>query len=455
MIKHNEVEEIKKLIKNGFDLELISFELDIPIEEIRQCKLELETIKKSNSVKTYSAREIIDSKNKHAHSKMQQMRERYKKLFFKSNNVEVKRPKELSKQEIELINSVITEIEEIVKEMRNLSKKERIKGANAILTELKKIEEYQLTIEQAEKLHFLMQSEELKKLNLSTTDKSDFYMNKNRRTIIRKLAEAVDIAQLQTEDLEELKVLEKKLTSKMEQNNQIFVAAVKSRIENKISKINQQKTIDRIRNDISADIEVIIKEVANGTLDIKIANEIIDKEAKKRVESKTKTRFSLTEEQEKKQILIQIRTFLMKKPEKYHIENPEITIMQMQELCGGELEQALRTVVNNLTGIKDFERAKEVCDRFSSEDKESPLSKYIRSLRNGIRNAEISDIVLKGISMNGTEEEERAYFELIEKGLKMGNVKLGAISLGKSQDGLRTITLDDIWTDENQKEKSF
>lgn len=82
MIKHNEVEEIKKLIENGFDLELISFELDIPIEEIRQCKLELETIKRSNSLTTYSAREIIDSKNKYAHSKMQQMRERYKKIFF-------------------------------------------------------------------------------------------------------------------------------------------------------------------------------------------------------------------------------------------------------------------------------------------------------------------------------------------------------------------------------------
>lgn len=108
---------------------------------------------------------------------------------------------------------------------------------------------------------------------------------------------------------------------------------------------------------------------------------------------------------------------------------------------GGELEQAIRTVVNNLIGVKDFERAKEVCNSFSSKDKE----KNIRLLRNEIRNAEISDIVLKGISMNGTEEEERRYFELIEKGLKMGNIKLGAISLGKSKDGLRNIYLSDIW----------
>lgn len=355
--------------------------------------------------------------------------------------MEVKLLKELSKQEIELINSVITKIEEIVKEMKNLSKKERRKVASGILAELKKIEDYQLTIEQAEKLHFLMQSEELEKLNLSTTDKIDFYINRNRKIIIRKLAESVDIAQSQAEDIEELKILEKKLTTKKEKNNQIFVDAVKSKIRNKIAKINQQKAIDRIRNDVPTDIAFIITEIANGTLDIKIANEIINKESKKRVESKSKNRFTLTEEQEKRQILIQIRTVLMEKPEQYHIENPERTIMQMQELCGGELEQAIRIVVNNLIGVKDFERAKEVCNSFSSKDKE----KNIRLLRNEIRNAEISDIVLKGISMNGTEEEERRYFELIEKGLKMGNIKLGAISLGKSKDGLRNIYLSDIW----------
>lgn len=90
MIKCNQVEEIKKLIKNGFDLELISFEFDIPIEEIRKYKSELETIKKSNSVKAYSDREIIDSKNKYSILKMEQLREKYKKLFFEGNKSKVK-----------------------------------------------------------------------------------------------------------------------------------------------------------------------------------------------------------------------------------------------------------------------------------------------------------------------------------------------------------------------------
>ena len=192
MIKHSEIEEIKKLIQNGFDLELMSFELDIPIEEIMQYKLELEKTNKSKPIKTYSAREIIDNKNKQAHSKMQQMREQYKRLFFKVDKVEVKTPKELTNQEIELINSVITEIEEIVKGMKNLSKKERRKGANVILTKIKKIENYQLTIEQSEKLHSLIQSEELEKLNLNTTDKIDFYINRTKKTIVKKLTDAMD-----------------------------------------------------------------------------------------------------------------------------------------------------------------------------------------------------------------------------------------------------------------------
>ena len=454
MLEYNKEKEIKNLIRKGFDLELLSFELDIPIEEIRKYKLELKNVGKDDSVRSYSAKGTENDKNKYGYLEMKQMRERYEKLFFRSNKTGVKIPNTLQKQDVELINSVIAEIEEIVDKIKELSKKERKKGASYIIEKLKKIEKYQLTIEQAEKLYYLLESETLKKLNLTSTDKIDYYMNKNRKAILKKLSTAIDIAQNQTEELEELKALERKLTMRMQQDSQIVVGGIKSKLRNKISKINQQQVIDRIRNDVPVNIEQIIKELANGTLDIQTANEIIEKEAKRRVESKPKTRFALTEEQETRQILIQIKTALMEKPEQYNIEKPEITIMQIQELCGGELEQAIRTVVKNLTGTKDFERAKEVCDKFSSKDKESPLSKYITKLRKEIRNEEIGDIVLKGINMSGTYEEEKEYFELIKKGLKMGNIKLGAVSLGESQDGLRTITLADIWTDENQREKS-
>ena len=48
MIKYSELYEIENLIKKGFDLELISFELDIPLNEIQQLYKKMNNQKKSN-----------------------------------------------------------------------------------------------------------------------------------------------------------------------------------------------------------------------------------------------------------------------------------------------------------------------------------------------------------------------------------------------------------------------
>ena len=91
-------EEIRNLIKNGFDLELISFELEIPIEQI---------IKIRSEIKTYSANEIINQENEKAHLEMEKMRKRYNKIFFKTNKSEIKEVKQLSKEKMDLVNSMI------------------------------------------------------------------------------------------------------------------------------------------------------------------------------------------------------------------------------------------------------------------------------------------------------------------------------------------------------------
>lgn len=430
MIKNNELSEIKELIEKGFDLELMSFELDIPLEDLIQLKKDIETSKKMK---------LANSKNP-----MEQVRERYNKLFFANYKKEVKIPKKLTMQQIELVNSVTTTIDKEIKEMKGLSKKEKRKNVNSILMLLKQIKDFNLSIEQAEKLYNLMQSSELEHLNLSIEDKMDYYVKINRDRIAKKFAKAIDYAHLQTSDFEELKALERKITPKMEKSNPIFIGGIRTNIYNKMSKIQQQIISERIRNDVPTSISAIINDIVIGKLDVQNANEIINSEAKKRVESKPKTRFSLTEEQERRQILIQIRTVLSDRAEQYRIENPEVAIMQIQKLCGGELEQSIRVVVKNLIGQKEFERAKQICNKYAlDEEKVTPV--FITRLKKEIRNKEISDTVLRGIAANGSLEEGIAFYNLIENGLKTGNVKPETISLGKSQDGLRTITLADVW----------
>ncbi len=61
MIRLNETEEIIRLIYNGFDLELLSFELDVPIEQLQEYKkrLELRQFAKE-SIKNNKVAEAID-----------------------------------------------------------------------------------------------------------------------------------------------------------------------------------------------------------------------------------------------------------------------------------------------------------------------------------------------------------------------------------------------------------
>ena len=190
--------------------------------------------------------------------------------------------------------------------------------------------------------------------------------------------------------------------------------------------------------------------LSEGTLDIENANEIINEEAKRRVQSKVKNKFSLTEEQERNQILFQIRTALEERTEQYSITNPEMTIYQLHNLCGDSLNQSVSSVINNLIKSKTFERAKKVYAKFENESQTEEYSDSMESIRKKIRNAEIGDMVLRGIMQNGNAKQDANYFELIEKGLKTGNVNKRSISLGKSQSGLINITLDDVWPDKEK-----
>ena len=154
---------------------------------------------------------------------------------------------------------------------------------------------------------------------------------------------------------------------------------------------------------------------------------------------------------------MQIKTLISERAEEYHINNPEKVIEQMQELIGGSIYDKINSVVSNLTERKEYKLASEICMKFSPHTDDCYDSKmiYMRDLKKKVRNAEIADMVLKGIYMNGTEEEEQRYFELIEEGINKGNVNPEVIFLGKSQDGLRTITLANIWENKKQKGRSY
>ena len=454
MTKYSELCEIEKLIKKGFDLELISFELDIPLKEIQQLHKIMKNQEKPTNNEENNHRKKTNNKEL-MNKKIEQMRERYQQLFFENNKKDNIAQIKVSEEETKQINLCISTIEEKIEEMKALPKREKRKIANEIISKMKEIQNYPLTIEQAEKLNFLLKSEELKRLSLDPLDKIDIIIYRYRKIMFKKLSEALDIAQCQTEDIEELNRLGRKITLEMQKENLISVNTVKSRIDTKVSKILQKQAIERIKNDMSENILGIIEDLVNGTLDMENAHTIIEEEAEKKLEKNPKNKFSLTKEQEERQILMKINMTIRDKADKFQIVDPEITILQLQELTQAPINQVIRTVVENLVSRKKFEEAKGICNEFLSKNKKGPFAIEMKDLKLRIRNAQIGDTVLKIINNNASEEEPQQYIELIEKEIEKGTIKLGAISLGKSQDGMRSIRLSDIWSgkSKNQKEK--
>lgn len=443
MEKQLSPEKIKYLIKK-YDMKLVSLEFKIPMETLMKYQQELleETRKKNRT---------ISSSNKTSYLKMQQMRGKYRELFANSatsnnttnNNTKTNTIEELSMQQLKEAETLISQIEQKAGGIINVSKLKKREIAISIIEDIKTLQQYQpLPLHLAQRFQVAIGSVDISSMPKDNSLASA--LHKAKRIGADKLVKAISIEVGRTENIEKLEELCKKLTTEIEKTNKMAVSSLRSSIQKKISDLKQRDIRTRL-NSVPENISGIIASLLNGEIDIEEANKVIIDEAKNRVASRPKTQFSVTEEQEVRQIGIQIRTAIMNNPGKYNITNPDSAINQLQQLCGIEQGEAVRTVVTNLIGKKHYEIAKMICRKFSGEDYQGTLPIYIRRLHEDIRNAEISDLVLRGLNMNGTPEELASYFGVIEMGLQKGNINTRAVSLGKSRDGLKEITLYDIW----------
>ena len=384
--------------------------------------------------------------NKKAISKMDELRENYYHLYYTGDSSILQDEVALTQQQIELIESVIQKVDETIDKIGDISKTEKRRFAIEILKEIRKIEKLQLTVGQAQNLLTLLKSAKLNKVNVGFNDNTDAYVWKARKIFTKNLISAIDIEQCKTTDIDDLKLLQRKITTEIEKENLILAKTVRDRIGNRIMEIQKQNAIERIKNDVSSEIDQVIRKLASGKLDdIEEANIVIEEESKRRFENKPKNKFSLTEEQEKNQLIIQIKKCLREQAEVYPIENPEITIQQLTDLIGGNFADVINIVGQNCIINRQFEKAKAICDKYEEKRDDVPQKSYIKRLRDDIKKAEIAEMILKSINKRGTVKEENRTFELIEEGLRRANIKLGAITLGKNQEGTKTITLEDIW----------
>lgn len=421
--------KIEELIKRGFDLEAISFEFGIPLQQLEQYKRDIEA---------------STSKNFSPISKMERVRQRYNKLFYGDDKKEP--VAELSEQDIELINAVISQIEAKVQQLESATKEQRRQIAHYIILNYRKIQNKQLTVEQAEKLYGLVDNEKLKKLNTTERDKTNYHMVSVKGQVVMNLVKAIEIKSKQTEDIDELRNLRAKLTLKMRIENPAIVPVATSMLEQRITEIQKKSIYDYDIYKIPINIFSVVLDLANGTVDIEQADKILEEEARKNGANRPKTKFAITPEQERKMLEMQIERCLIDQADIYDIKEPQTTVAQLMDLFKMPLDKAVRIAALNLVNREMFQEARMLYNRFYKPSQQ--ISQTIRTLRKEIRNAEIRKMVLRGINMSGTREEENRYFESIQNILESEDIKLSSILLGKNKDGSKQIRLSDVWEDQ-------
>ena len=437
------ISRISKLIDKGFDINLVSFEYDIPIQAI----IDYRRMIQEDNVRT---KRTLTGKE----SKMQIMKRKYYSLLGKkeeSKQVITENP--LSKTENEQINLAIEKIENSINDMKSADKKEKRRLVFLALEEIKKIKDYNLTLSQAEQILRLLNSNELNTIPiLNSQDKIYYLIRSARLKIGQRYLLCIEASQKSMSNLEELEALEKKLMSdKLQKSlNKFTVSALRSQIASKIERLKSEKAINDIRNNIPESIHLIISSLAEGSIDIKEAKKVIEEEAKRKMESKPKTKFSLSLEQEVGQISYQIRKVFVEKADKYKIEDTDLFLTQIMELCDIDDENAFSILVRNLINRKEYEKAREVCGKIPLKDEKGNVRMYLRNLKKEIVIAELGEIVFKGLNLRRTLEEENEYFNLIKEGLRKANITPKAVALPKSGDMSKAITLADIWPEDEQ-----
>ena len=442
-------EEVKRLIKKGeFELDLISFEYGIPMDIILNWKKELD------EEKELSKKKDKPKKDTEVYKKANDIIMSYNSLYNgdsrKKDAKEKRYRNELSGEQMAAIikkqsNKINGWIENLKEEQSSEEKAETVKNIVKEILSMENVQNLQLPIEIVDAYIGILFSKQIQEIGNNELRR---LLDRAKGVIGIQLARTIDAELEEINDIDSLKKLSARITPELLKGSMLLNSS-KLKISNKIIALQRANRNREMQYNISPKEESIIIGLTEGNLDIDMANYLIDKLAKERNSNRPKSKFAfITEEQERKQILMQIKNIIKEQGEKYPIKNVDDSITQIMKLCNISIDQAVTIVVEQKIKLKEYEEAKNICSKYNKGTPETVAS--INLLLKRIKVLEKSDIILKGIKKEATPDEEEKFFEIISQELamekSMGTIRLGAINLGMNKLGTRKITFGDVWS---------
>lgn len=427
-----ELDIVKELIKEGYDnLDTISFELDIPMETLREIKRKVEQ-EKSSAVQD----DIYVS------PKIEKMIRNYRNLFYGMNDtISGVEDKKTVNPKVEVYITKISDLQ---------NTQDSVARAVEIVKKLKQIENESFSSSQIETIVKMLYNKEIFYVAASAQNRGLIrIMQIYKQKYVTKLAQDIGQRKNITTDIAELKKLKLVLTPEMEREFPLCIAPVKMQIDAKISKIMRQNTLNKSENIFSDDIKKIASKLTSEEADVNSIEEDVENEIKNRMKLSNNSKFALKKEQQKEQVFYQVGTLLKVQADKYQVRDEEKTIDMIKTVFERDDANALKTVANNYIARKEYQKAYSICDRYEIiGNSQISICKMVKILRQNIKCAEIGDIILRGIKAGASYKELENFKDVVERGLQKYGLKPSSIPLGKNKDNTREITLADIMPDQ-------
>lgn len=444
---------LQGLIKDGFDINLIAFELDIPIEKLKEYQLELEK-SSSKNIDNLIYRKKVNNDISNMEKNINKMRKKYfslheknesKKSIFDDSIISVHK---VSVADLEKNNLMIDEIYRCFEEGNDKLPDEKRKIAREVYNTLcKSLDVKKLSLEQAVRLYDVLNHNLLKTYHRypGSDDVARKFLN-YKKDVIKVLFDYISEKSKYTDDLKELESL-KEIAFKIDDtDNKIVVSTIRGNITNKIRRIKNQRLTDELKV-VPEEIIKIVEQLVLGNLNIQNARKVIESEAEKLVQDKKANGYSQYKyEDAKKRLEDQIHALLREDAKKYRIECIEELIEDLEKLTNKTRDAIIRTIIANLTERGEYMRAKALCEMCKGTDRNSDEYKNFQGIKHSVERIEIGNSFLRLMNEINTKEEEIELYSKVMNARKNG-INLDNVSLGKSVTG-KELRLSYILDDE-------
>ena len=277
------------------------------------------------------------------------------------------------------------------------------------------IMQYKSEIEE-EKSQTRDQFEELKNKLIKIDEKGKTTRNTKltrslKNKISSELAEIIDRKLEETDDIDELKKLSKKITYDICSINEITLGASKRRVETKIQKLQQKAAIDKSIKNIPNNVIKLAHYIAGEQIDTEKIDMAINTEIQRMQETNGNKMFQLTDEDAKKRIISSIRYLLQTEGSGIAVKMPVVTTRILNKYSlKSEMGVNLESVVKNCINNREFDKARHACSIISRDaDRRSPLKNKAKVLMNliNIKERSSQDILEDENCKTNKSSEER------------------------------------------------